>query len=103
MRQSGNRCGKTGPLLTPPDSAEPAWMVELEDLVVASLGSTRPAWPGVTAMIGEQGDCRRAALPACSPSPPGTVFDVGVGPGTPWLYSTFPAAMLVLNPPSRSS
>lgn len=27
---------------------------------------------------------------------PRTVFDVGVGPGTPWLYSAFPGSKLVL-------
>lgn len=35
-----------------------------------------------------------------APAPP-TVIDVGVGPGTPWLYAGFPAARLVLVEPLR--
>ncbi len=33
--------------------------------------------------------------------PPATVFDVGVGHGTPWLYGQFPGAKLVLVEPLR--
>lgn len=36
------------------------------------------------------GNCKRAGLA------PATVFDIGVGRGTPWLYEAFPEARLIL-------